>query len=97
MTFFTKGICHNYMYERGRTGGFQDMYCSHLFKVLITYLDTFENCDISQQNLIVLTVKILYVYMQDFFFQISTKLQACQESVSDPSDLIHTMKVGKKV
>ena len=30
-----QGICHQYMYERGRTGGFQDMHCSHRFKVII--------------------------------------------------------------
>ena len=35
---------------------FQDMHCSHLFKV-------------------------------------GAKLQACQESVSDPSDLVHALKV----
>jgi hypothetical protein len=33
-TFFhQQGICHTYIYERGRTGGWQDMHCSHLFKV----------------------------------------------------------------
>ena len=28
-----EGVCHEYIYERGRTGGFQDMHCSHRLKV----------------------------------------------------------------
>ena len=27
-------------------------------------------------------------------FKVGSKIQACQESVSDPSDLIHSLKVG---
>ena len=27
-------------------------------------------------------------------FKLATKLQACQESVSDPSDLVHSLKVS---
>jgi len=49
-----QGVCHKYIYKRGRTGGWQDMYCSHLFKL-------------------------------------GAKLQACQESVSDPSDLVFSL------
>ena len=32
-----QGVCHKYIYERGRTGGFQDMHCSHRFKVLFNH------------------------------------------------------------
>ena len=28
-----QGVCHKYIYERGRTGGIHDMHCSHRFKV----------------------------------------------------------------
>ena len=39
---YLKGICHKYIYERGRTGGWQDMHCSHLFKVLCAGQLVFE-------------------------------------------------------
>lgn len=49
------GTCHGYTQQRGRTGGLQDCYCPHLFKI-------------------------------------GTKVEAIQESVADPSNLIHSMK-----
>ena len=33
MYMCSQGICHSYIYERGRTGGWQDMHCPHCFKV----------------------------------------------------------------
>ena len=50
-----QGICHGYHYQRGQTGGWQDVWCEHLFKI-------------------------------------GSKLQACQETVSDPADLLLSMK-----
>ena len=50
-----QGICHSYTYKRGRTGGWQDLWCEH-------------NC------------------------KVASKLQACQESVSDPADLLLSLK-----
>ena len=50
-----QGICHSYTYKRGRTGGWQDLWCEHECKV-------------------------------------GLKLQACQESVSDPADLLLSLR-----
>ena len=50
-----QGICHGYSYKRGQTGGWQDVWCEHLFKV-------------------------------------GSKMQACQESVSDPADVLMSLK-----
>ena len=36
---------------------------------------------------------VLFLFLKHGFFQISSKIQACQESVSDPSDLMHSLKV----
>ena len=33
-------------------------------------------------------------FLNSFNFQVSAKLQSCQESVSDPSDLVFSMKVS---
>ena len=49
------GSCHGYTIERGRTGGWQDGHCPHLFKI-------------------------------------ASKMETVQESVSDPSNIIHSMK-----
>ena len=52
---FVIGPCHGYLQERGRTGGWQDCFCPHLFKIC-------------------------------------SKMETVQESVSDPSNIIHSMK-----
>ena len=51
---FPSGPCHNYVPNRGRTGGWMDAWCPHDMKV-------------------------------------GAKLEAMQESVSDISDIIHSM------
>ena len=50
-----QGVCHNYEYKRGQTGGWHDLWCEHLVKL-------------------------------------GSKLQACQETVADPTDLLLCMK-----
>ena len=55
-----QGPCHKYIVKRGRTGGFTDVFCEHLFKI-------------------------------------ASKVQSLQESVSDPSDVVQSMKKMPKV
>ena len=50
-----QGPCHTYTQNRGRTGGWTDMWCQHEMKI-------------------------------------ASKLETMQESVSDVSDILHTMK-----
>ena len=49
------GPCHGYLQQRGRTGGWQDCHCPHLFKLC-------------------------------------SKMESIQESVADPSDIMHSFK-----
>ena len=49
------GPCHQYVHQRGRTGGWQDLWCPHETKI-------------------------------------GAKMEALQESVSDVSDIIHSLK-----
>ena len=50
-----QGECHKYTSVRGRTGGWTDVFCDHLFKI-------------------------------------GSKMHSVQESVSDVSDITHSMK-----
>ena len=52
---YVAGSCHGYMQQQGRTGGWQDCHCPHLFKLC-------------------------------------SKMETIQESVADPSNILHSFK-----